>query len=167
MAGREYLVVREAHERISLELAQELQPEVEILAGEAQAILRAGFLGRGIAVTTLKRAISPYRHKPKHSETLGGSTDIHYSFMKRRVLMVAEAIAQGYQLGPPPLNARHASTALPTLPSCARTTSSMTSRSRFGNMLWSVLRGVSQGVQAIPCSLCIGLTRQQPYTPSP
>lgn len=39
-----------------------------------------------------------------------------------------------------PLNARQASTALPTLPSSARTTSAMTSRSRFGNMLCSVLQ---------------------------
>lgn len=66
---------------------------------------------------------------------------------------------------PPPLSARQASTALPTLPSCARTTSWMTSLSRLGNMLWSVLSNVSDPF--LPKLEHSQLTQQPLCTPSP
>lgn len=78
-------------------------------------------------------------HVPKAQD------DIRYAHYSRdpmdcrhaQAIYCMEQVRLGYH--PPLLNARHASTALPTLPSCARTTSSMTSLSRLGNMLCSVL----------------------------
>lgn len=72
------------------------------------------------------------------------------------------------------VNAKQASTALPTLPSCARTTSTITSRSRLGNIPCRVLYKFNISIQTPTFQRIFfflrnhgELTQQPTSTPSP
>ena len=133
-----------------------LQPEVlpihsptdrrALLLQVAQAILGVGrSQPRVMAEEMRSAAYSPSLQIGNMTWNTKGRLEgwcIHYALavasLFRSMVMVSKR-RTWYQLPPLLLNTKQASTALPTLPSCARTTSSMTSLSRFGNMLCSVL----------------------------
>lgn len=80
---------------------------------------------------------------------------VHY-FLISMSIIVEEEGEKGYMFFIYELvKAKHASTARPTWPSCARTTSTITSRSRLGNMPCSVLEGIALSVFLLFLLLCL------------